>query len=291
MAEIKTRELFTAELDTLLESLRKQNPELENLSLSDDMLTDYARCQTECDQYNAMPVSESVRNNQNWMSVNCPICKNKGYLKRVKWVPDYNRWEVFASRCACWNRRQVEKVGVIKTYTFDNFIVREDWQQRMLDAAHRWCADPKGTLYIGGQVGSGKTHIAMAVAQDLLERGKDLKIMIWSSDSQWLKRAGDQYLPYVGSYRSVPILYIDDLFRSRIQSAKDGISESDRNIAYDILDYRCSREMPTIITSEFSLEEICSIDPAIGGRIAKSCVRPENVIGISKDASRDWRTK
>ena len=259
------------------------------MDLSDDVLSDYARGQAECDEYNAMPAAESVRANPNWMSVRCPICKDKGYLKRVKWVPEYSRWEVFASRCSCWNRRQIEKVGVIPTYRFDNFIVKEDWQQKMLDAAHRWCANPEGTLYIGGQIGAGKTHIAMAVAQDLIDRGKQVKVMIWSSDSQWLKRAGDDYLPYVGSFRSVPFLYIDDLFRSRIGSGRDSISEADRNLAYDILDYRCSREMPTIITSEFSLEEICSIDPAIGGRIAKSCLRPENVIGISRDASRDWR--
>ena len=274
--------------DSLLESLRKQYPEMANLNLSDEMLTDYARGQLECDEYNSRPASDSVKANPNWMSVRCPICKDKGYVKRVKWVPDFNRWEVFASRCSCWNRRQVEKVGVLPVYSFDNFITTEAWQRQMVDAARMWCSDPKGTLYIGGQIGSGKTHIAMAVAQDLIEKGRQVKVMIWSSDSQWLKRAGDQYLPYVGSYRSVPFLYIDDLFRSRIGSNRENISEADRNLAYDILDYRCAREMPTIITSEFTLAEICSIDPAIGGRIAKSC-RPEYVIGIGRDDTKDWR--
>ncbi len=278
-------------LDTLLASLRKQYPELESLNLSNDSAADFAYKQAECDAYNAMPVSDSVKQNPNWMSVNCPICKNKGYIKRVKWVDDYKRWEVFAARCACWNRRQVEKIGVLPAFSFETFIATEEWQQKMVDAAHAWCMDPKGTLYIGGQIGSGKTHIAMACAQDLIDRGKQIKIMTWSSDSQWLKRAGDQYLPYVGSYRSIPILYIDDLFRSRTGSSRDSISEADRNIAYDILDYRCAREMPTIITSEFSLSELCSIDPAIGGRVAKSCIKPEYVIGIGKDPGRDWRTQ
>jgi DNA replication protein DnaC len=56
------------------------------------------------------------------------------------------------------------------------------------------------------------------------------------------------------------MLLIDDLFKGRI-------TESDVNIVYEIVDYRYFKNLPVIITTEKTIDQLIDIDEAIGSRL------------------------
>ena len=61
------------------------------------------------------------------------------------------------------------------------------------------------------------------------------------------------------------MLFMYDLFK--LQHVKDP-SAADVGLAFDLIDYRyCNRKLITIISTERTVDEMKSIDEAIGGRI------------------------
>ena len=69
--------------------------------------------------------------------------------------------------------------------------------------------------------------------------------------------------------KTVAVLYIDDFFKpSRDESGqKRPPTAGDINIAFDILNYRYVNNLPTIISTERTIDELLDIDEAIGSRI------------------------
>ena len=56
------------------------------------------------------------------------------------------------------------------------------------------------------------------------------------------------------------MLLIDDLF-------KGSVTDSDKSIIFEIIDYRYFNQKPLIISTEKTCEELLNIDEAIGSRI------------------------
>ena len=64
-------------------------------------------------------------------------------------------------------------------------------------------------------------------------------------------------------------MYIDDLFKPVSLNIQPTQGELRR--AKDLIDYRYRNKLTTIISTEISIEDICAIDEAIGGRIYEMC--------------------
>ena len=119
------------------------------------------------------------------------------------------------------------------------------------------------SLLLCGQVGSGKTHLSMGVANKLMEKGIGTIIMHYSQDIIKLKQNRmdkEYYIRLVSRYKRAKVLLIDDLF-------KGSVTESDKSIIFEIIDYRYFNQKPIIITTEKTCEELLTIDEAIGSRI------------------------
>jgi len=61
-------------------------------------------------------------------------------------------------------------------------------------------------------------------------------------------------------YKNARVLLIDDLF-------KGSISKSDINIVFEIINHRYFNNLPVIVSTEKSFEELIEIDEAVGSRI------------------------
>ncbi|MCH1960051.1 hypothetical protein [Romboutsia hominis] len=61
-------------------------------------------------------------------------------------------------------------------------------------------------------------------------------------------------------YKNARVLLIDDLFKGRI-------SDSDVNIIFEIVNHRYFNNLPIIVSSEKSVDELIGIDEAIGSRL------------------------
>jgi DNA replication protein DnaC len=132
--------------------------------------------------------------------------------------------------------------------------------------AKDWAKKPTSIFLCGGY-GTGKTYFAFAMVREIFRKYPRI---IWPRyftspdlDSKLLKASksdeGDSYL--VNNFASQDLLFIDDLGRE---------TKSDRlkRQYFEILNYRYVNELPTILTSNFNLDQLGDVlDGAIASRL------------------------
>lgn len=205
----------------------------------------------------------------------CPECLNRGKIAIPK-----EDGSVSFQDCDCMKiRRCVQKMEasglreVIKSCTFDTYKDEEEWQTTIKLGAMAYADNPDGWLLFCGQSGCGKTHLCTAICRQLLLAGKEVRYMPWRQDIRELKGKSKDLSAQseaLKKYQEAPILYIDDLFK--VRKSADGScspSDADVNLAFDIVNHRYIKKLPTIISTESSPAELVEIEEAIGGRIVE----------------------
>ncbi len=153
--------------------------------------------------------------------------------------------------------RLLGKSGIKKRFqqrTFDNFITDTAARKRCYRAAKEYADNfaaiyPTGAgLYIEGSNGTGKTHLAAAVALQLIEQGIPVVCKTSSDLLGDIKRAFDdgQISEYdvLRAYKDVDLLIIDDL-------GKEQCTDWSMSTLYSILNDRYEDMKPTIITTNY----------------------------------------
>lgn len=226
----------------------------------------------------------------------CEKCQNRGYNYIVKEEEDpfgKHKFNVVARKCECLKIRdevrRMQNSGLqklLKRYTFESYKVTSEWQDYVLREAYEYVRNCNGWFFYGGQPGCGKTHLCTAMVGKLIRNGKAAKYMLWQDDITKIKQVSNYaevYETLINSYKQAEILYIDDFFKTR---RGDFVSTADVNATFKIINYRYNEELPTIITSELSLEQISQIDEALGSRIAEMA---EQKIFIKPDKNKNYR--
>ena len=268
------------------------------MALNSEPLSDKEYIEMKCRTFN-----EISGNLNDIDGYNCDKCRNKGFIAETKLIG--NEWSEIHCECSCRKiRRAVMRLiksglkNIIKEYTFDNFKASEKWQTALKEAAVRYAQNPEGWLFIGGQSGSGKTHLCTAAAGYLLNSGKEVKYMLWRDDVTRLKGCisndSDEYHNLISSYKTAEVLYIDDLFKNgkgndgRVQAP----TGADIQIAFEILNYRYNnRQLATIISSERSLYDLIAIDEAVASRISEMSFDKGFCFNIKADIRRNFRLR
>ena len=229
----------------------------------------------------------------------CALCKNKGIIAYPE-ISELGYSTVVFRECVCMkprrSLRRLKKSGLkslIKDYTFARFNVHKPWQGLMLNAARSYAEKPEGWFFVGGQSGSGKTHICTAICRELLLSGRAVIYMLWRDTVAQLKAAvtdEKRYAELINEYKTVDVLYIDDLFKSgRSKEAAAQPTSADINVAFEILNYRYNNPaLLTVISSEYSIGDIISIDEAVGGRIYER-TKNGNACSIKRDRAKNYR--
>lgn len=232
---------------------------------------------------------------------NCPLCRNRG--KTLELVERGGAEKAVFFECQCMPIRQTIKrmqrsgrADVIKKFTFNKFIVKNDFQKTLKENAQAYVKVGKGWFFMGGQSGCGKSHIGTAIFREFLLAGKPAQYMAWREDAARLKKLLGQdnmsYCEEVDKLKTAAVLYVDDLFKT---GKTDGNqvqrpTSADINLAFEILNYRANHpELMTIISTECTMQQLIEIDEAIAGRIAENA-RPY-VFSISPDRSKNYRLR
>ena len=232
---------------------------------------------------------------------NCKVCKNKGYIVKLQELPNGHFTQVMTD-CKCAEARRsilrMKKSGlkdVIKDFTFDKYEVTEPWQNTIKTAAKAYSEHPEGWFYMGGQSGSGKTFICVAICREFLLNGRRVVYMSWREDVAVLKGLAmepEEREKLINKFKRTEVLYIDDLFKDG--KGEDGRrklpTSADVRLAFEIINYRYNNpKLLTLISSEWSVDELLDIDEAIGGRIFERA--GSNGFNISPDRAKNYRTK
>lgn len=200
----------------------------------------------------------------------CPICGGRGYVVYDVPVghPDFGR----SQACRCTLRAQAEdhaaqlrilsNVSHLQRLVFERFlpdgIGLSDDRRRSLRAAYeharRYAQHPENWLVLTGGVGTGKTHLAAAIANERLAHNEpvlfvvvpDLLDTLRSAFSPQSETTFDERFEQV---RSAPLLILDDLgAHSTTPWAQEKL--------YQIINYRYNTRLPTVITTNYRLDEI-----------------------------------
>lgn len=225
----------------------------------------------------------------------CPLCGDTGYHE---WE-EVHRGIVYqyAEECICRKRaRQIKRLEMsnlpdTKRMRLDTYRTEEEWQERALKYARaftKWMPatsdDAPPWFFIGGQPGSGKTHLCTGICVELISQGHAVMYQIWADLAEELKenRNRESFRSQMKRLQEVDILYLDDFLRGNV-------SHSSLELAWEILNGRYNKRRRTIISSEHFIQEIIDRDHALGGRIHEM-TRGYHV-PIKRDAGRDQRTK
>ena len=110
-------------------------------------------------------------------------------------------------------------------------------------------ASPTGLL-LWGDVGTGKSFIAGCIANALLDKGVPV---IMTNFARLLNKLTDMYSgdrnAYIDSFKRYPLMIIDDLGVERN-------SEFAREQVFSVIDSRYRSQLPMIVTTNLSLEEL-----------------------------------
>lgn len=206
----------------------------------------------------------------------CKVCNNTGYIPLVE--VSGHQFSFILDVCGCNEiHKQIaymEASGLSKTLlsnTLDNYIAKETWQKKIKDLATSYIKDGfelKRWFVLTGSSGCGKTHICTAIVKELFNKVIPCVYMVWDSEVVMLNADvfnSTVYTNRMNRFKQAPVLYIDDFFKP-VGTSKEP-SASDIKRAKELLDYRLREDLPTIISSELSINEIIEIDTAVGSRI------------------------
>lgn len=279
-----------------MESIDKLLQEMRNTGHISEPLTQEQREKNNAETFNSS--SGSLKEQDGY---NCNICHNKGLIMKA-YQAESGYWSTACRECKCMDvRRSIRKMersglkNIIRDYTFDKYQASEPWQQTLKEAAQTYAKQPKGWFFIGGQSGAGKTHLCTAICRDFLLAGKTVKYMLWRDDIVRLKLTAnkenlDEYNSSIADFKTVEILYIDDLFKTG--KDREGNPQfptaADINIAFEILNYRYNNpELLTVISSECTVNDLILIDEATGGRIFERA----KAFSLKPDKKKNYRLK
>ena len=98
-----------------------------------------------------------------------------------------------------------------------------------------------------------------------------------------------RYQEKIVKLQQAPVLYIDDFCRASIDKtgADNGPSAADLRLAFDILNVRYIHDLPTILSSEWHLNELIKMDEAVGTRIYEKA--RNYTLNIKRDPNRNFR--
>ena len=147
--------------------------------------------------------------------------------------------------------------------------MKYQWQQNIKNKAIEYTRqDKKQWFYIGGQVGSGKTHLCTSIVNELMKQGFSARYMLWRDEIVKLKANvmdAQEYNLAIHDWKNVAVLYIDDLFKTKKGKMP---TTADIQIAFEIINYRYNnKELLTLFSSEKLINELLDIDEATGSRI------------------------
>lgn len=244
------------------------------------------RADREAKRYNDIEESSSL--------VDCPKCKNKGYVMKVIYDDMYNDYTTCLTECECMKKRRTLRkakrsgLGNYLEKRFNDYIATEDWQKNIKSKAIEYCKSDNNYWFVTlGQSGAGKTLISSIIANYLLlKREKTVIYVTWTDFISKLKRDmmsdnTDDVSNYLDEIKKVEVLYIDELLKK--------YNETDLKYIIEIINYRYTNDLKTIISSERNVDELLDIDEATIGRMLEKADR--FVINISKDRKKNYRLR
>lgn len=199
----------------------------------------------------------------------CNICEDKGFLEN-------EHGEIGFCQCRKIKeaKERVEKSGIahrLNENTFKSYKQDNESRATAVSTCLKYLNDFKEnqpTLILMGEVGSGKTHLAIATANKLLSKYV-VKYVMYEEirELRFCMNDREYYNNKISNLRDVQVLFIDDLFKGLEKNIDIAKAKTELDIVYEIVNYRYNNKKPMIITTELDINRMMQIDKALASRI------------------------
>ena len=179
------------------------------------------------------------------------------------------------------------------SFTFTNFVEWNEISKQMKKAASDYYKKfmqikdtRQNSIAFLGQVGGGKTHLTMALGLNIL-KNKRISVVYFSyrdTITALKQNMTDEeyYKKQINKYQRTKVLLIDDMLKGKT-------TDSDKNIMFEIINYRYINHLPIIVSSEYDINALLNFDEAIGSRIYEMC--KDYLVEIEKDLKNNYRLR
>ena len=220
----------------------------------------------------------------------CPICKGAGYLRADVPFGHPNFGRPIACECKEVERKEkrrrqlqdISNLGDLRDKNFQNFRPNVSRSvQNAYQAALEYAHNPDGWLVLIGKVGCGKTHLAAAIANQILDSGA---VVLFKTVSDLLDHLRTTYMPnstevydqLFSKMREAELLVLDDL---GAQQSSPWANEK----LFQLFNYRYNSRFPTVITT--NNVGLQGIDERIRSRMIDTSL----VTSVTFDGAQDYR--
>lgn len=127
--------------------------------------------------------------------------------------------------------------------------------------------NPKNSLLFVGGTGTGKTHLAAAIANLLVDKGIQTRFGTFQAHLEEIKKEFDQsgQKHYLDDIKGSPMLIIDDL-------GKELKTDWTQSVLYDLINYRYEHLLPMVITTNLTADELANhCGGAVWSRLQEMC--------------------
>ena len=232
---------------------------------------------------------------------NCPLCRDTGYVLR-----DDRAWP-----CVCRSRSLLREkkaaaglTARLQMMDFDSFDLRfypehlknddgKSYRDIASEAKQTACAvadacvagRPHRGLLLMGEVGCGKTHLAAATANRVLDKGGEAQFLVVPEFLDQLRfsyrreNEGLDEADIISRAYNVPLLILDDL-------GAHNYSDWVCNTLFTIINHRYNRNLPCVITTNLSIHDL---EEKIGDRTTSRLVELCRIYEIKLPEGKDHR--
>lgn len=228
--------------------------------------------------------------------INCELCKNRGY---IYFKSNYNGLFVLKSKaCECKKKRdmlqkaQDNGLGQYIDKRMKDFEAWNETAKTIKAKGIEFCknhSDDQCWFMIIGQSGCGKTLMGSIICNHLLlNKNKNVLYTTWTDlmtkvKLQNMAQETKSSLNILSAVKEAEVLFLDECLKEYTPTEIRYLSE--------IINYRYTNNLKTIITSEFMMKDLLQIEESVFGRIFEKCDYGKELIEVKKDMKNNYRLK
>ena len=229
----------------------------------------------------------------------CPNCKGNG------WICYEENGYSMAKKCHCQIEQEslarIANSGlsnIMDKWTLDTYTTTAQWQKNMKETVVKYLDaiknGEKQWLFIGGAVGSGKSHLCTAACGELIKQKKSVRYFQWSVDARNLKGLANDpeaFEDALYKFKRADVLYIDDLFKSkRGEGTELNPTDADVRLAFELINGRYVEDKLVVMSSEWMLtSDLMMVDEGTFSRVYEKTKGFR--IEVKREKGRNYRVK